>query len=307
MSRLSQKEWPVKYQYFGLHWPLRLIFYFSRCTQSGARDPALYIPARHCVCCMMEGGGCSGPARLILSQGTRRVNSRQRCCLGLPDFPRENIQRGYRRMRGERHAGLFIEQVRRRGEERPRASDETRRGESVISAADSVRGDLGWRLQHLLSTTELPTFFLVCLAGAKANRLCLMLLTYGREGSHRGELCWSESAQAREESQGDGDILSIQTRHAASRSLWCFSTSAVLTLPSSLINKITFIPYLFSHSGCSFHRPPRCQLASAPVQRCTVCLYFTLTPFNHFHHFSELTFYIKSSYHPWLMLNDEWW
>lgn len=101
-------------------------------------------------------------------------------------------------------------------------------------------------------------------------------------------------------------INNDSTCSPAWRSLWCFYTSLVLTMPSSLINKITFILYLFfSSPAAPLAAPSRCQLLSALVQN--VCLYFTLMPFNHFHHFSELTFYIKSSYHPWLMLNDEWW
>lgn len=133
-----------------------LISYFSRCSQAGAWDPALYIPARHRVCCMMEGGGCSGPAWLILSLG-RGVNSRLYCCPGLPGFPRENIQRGID-VAEKRHAVLFIEQVKRRGEERKRGGVREKRGvankrrgteesesrqQSVISAVDSVHGDLG--------------------------------------------------------------------------------------------------------------------------------------------------------------------
>lgn len=197
MTRFSQKEWSVECLTisFGLHWPLRLIFYFSRCSQTGAWDPALYIPARHRVCCMMKGGGCSGPARLILSQGTRRVNCRLCCCPGLPGFPRENIQRGYRRIRGERHTELFIEQVRRRGEERKRARVKKLEEERQESLEADGRA---WYLQLTASeeiwvdvfntcwAQQSPQLFLECPAGAKANRLCLVLLTYGREGSRRG-------------------------------------------------------------------------------------------------------------------------
>lgn len=75
---------------------------------------------------MMEGGGCSGPARLILSQG-RGVNSRLYCCLGLPGIPRENIQRGID-VAEERHAELYIDQVKRRGEDRKRRGSEKEEG-----------------------------------------------------------------------------------------------------------------------------------------------------------------------------------
>lgn len=80
--------------------------------------PCFVFPCKaYCsVCCMMEGGGCSGPARLILSQG-RGVNSRLYCCPGLLGIPRENIQRGID-VAEEKHAELFIEQVKRRGDKR---------------------------------------------------------------------------------------------------------------------------------------------------------------------------------------------
>lgn len=121
----------------------------------------------------MEGGGCSGRARLMFSHG-RAVNSWLCCCPGLPGFPRENIQRGMDAP-AERHVGLFIEQVKRRGEERKREREtreweerKQRRGDkgkwrvrerepengwqSAISAADSVRRDLGRRVkQHPLN------------------------------------------------------------------------------------------------------------------------------------------------------------
>lgn len=47
-----------------------LTSYFTRCSHAWAWDPALYIyiPARRHACCMMKGGGCSGPVRLIHSQ-----------------------------------------------------------------------------------------------------------------------------------------------------------------------------------------------------------------------------------------------
>lgn len=44
----------------------------------------------------------------------RSVNSRLYCCLGLPGFPRENIQRDVDAAK-ERHGKLFIEQVKRSG------------------------------------------------------------------------------------------------------------------------------------------------------------------------------------------------
>lgn len=45
------------------------------------------------------------------------MNSRLYCCPGLPGIPRENIQRGID-VAENRYAELFIEQVKRRGEER---------------------------------------------------------------------------------------------------------------------------------------------------------------------------------------------
>lgn len=176
-----------------------LISYFSRCSQAGTWDPALYFPARHSVCCMMEGGGCSGPARLILSQG-RGANSRLYCCPGLPGFPWENIQRGIDAAE-EKHSELFIEQVKRRGEEKKERGGgvrkrtwKTRNGgleesesrwQSVISAADCVHRHPSRRcLQHLLNRTQPLT--LAWPAGAKANKVCLNLLIHGGESSCRG-------------------------------------------------------------------------------------------------------------------------
>lgn len=75
---------------------------------------------------MTEGGRCSGPAKLILSQG-RGVNSRPHCCLGLPGFPREKIQRGIDVVE-ERLVELFIEQVKRKGEGRKRGGSEIEQG-----------------------------------------------------------------------------------------------------------------------------------------------------------------------------------
>lgn len=92
---------------------------------------ALCISARHGVCCMMEGGGCSGPARLSLSQG-RGVNSKLRCCPGLPDFPWEDIQ-GDTDVVEERHAELFIVQVKRRGEKRMRVGGKRKQEEKQTS------------------------------------------------------------------------------------------------------------------------------------------------------------------------------
>lgn len=89
------------------------------------------------VCCMMEGGGCSGPARLSLSQG-RGAHSRLYCCPGPTGFPRENIRRDIDVVE-ERHAELFIEQVKRRGEQRMRGwsekEEKTTRGETEESAS----------------------------------------------------------------------------------------------------------------------------------------------------------------------------
>lgn len=118
-----------------------LISYFSRCSQAGVWDPALYIPARHRVCCMMEGGGCSGPARLIYSQ-ERGVNSRLYCCPGLPGIPRENIQRGIDVVE-EKHAELFLEQVKRRGEERMRWGEWERRGELKTRGRETEESESG--------------------------------------------------------------------------------------------------------------------------------------------------------------------
>lgn len=143
-----------------------LISYFSRCSQAWAWDPALYIPARHHVCCMMEGGGCSGPARLILSQG-RGGNSRLYCCPGLPAIPRGKHPEGYRRSGGEVHRAIYRAGKEQRWGENERVGEWERRGElktrwggteesesrwqSVMFAADSLRRDPGWRcLQHLL-------------------------------------------------------------------------------------------------------------------------------------------------------------
>lgn len=175
--------------------PQSLISYFSRCSQAGAWDPALYIPARHRVCCMMEGGGCSGPARLILSHG-RGVNSRLYCCLGLPGFPWEYIQRGIDVVE-EGHHELFIEQVKRRGEERMRRG--VRKEENKKRRNGRVWKHVWvWRSQPTASTeiwvdvvcstcwTEWSRWLLVWPAGAKANKVCLNLLIYGRESSRRG-------------------------------------------------------------------------------------------------------------------------
>lgn len=72
-----------------------LISYISRCSQAAVWNPVLYLPAGH-ACCMMKGGGCSGPAELIFSPWETGANSRRYRCPGLPGFPLGKQPEGYR-------------------------------------------------------------------------------------------------------------------------------------------------------------------------------------------------------------------
>lgn len=92
-----------------------LTSYFTRCSHAWAWDPALYIYPCKASCLLHDEGW-----RMLRASEThpfpeeRGVNSRLYCCLGLPGFPRENIQRDVDAAK-ERHGKLFIEQVKRSG------------------------------------------------------------------------------------------------------------------------------------------------------------------------------------------------
>lgn len=167
-----------------------LTSYFTRCFHAWAWDPALYIYPCKASCSKHDEGW-----RMLRASEThpfpeeRGVNSRLYCCLGLPGFPRENIQRGVDAAK-ERHGKLFIEQVKRSGGAKWEEGQKTRREEteksesrwqSMISVAHGVHRDLGGScLQHLLNRTDLLTCSSCCW------KSMLNLLIYGRESSCRG-------------------------------------------------------------------------------------------------------------------------